>query len=416
MTPSAMGTSQAAAALPAGFGVNLFGPLDSATGLGVTVRHTARALHAAGVPFCAYDTGRYYETSEVNDELGDIASYIVRDASALPHPVNLYSLPIVSFPALLESLPPALCAGRFHAGIVWWETTRLHPACVPALARMDALVGFSGFITGVLANSLPLTPALRGKQALFMPDDVRPERARFGLPATATIFVSSFDPSSDPARKFPGALITAFRQAFPDPAANVRLVLRLNNADATDMARATVQQLRQQTGNDPRIGFLLAPLSYRDVLSFYASADVFVSLHRAEGLGLGLLESMRLGIPVIATGWSGNMSFMSPRDSALVRYQLIRVCGNHPFYRPEELGNDALWAEPALADAVAWMQRLHADPVARRALGVAARAAAETYQQRALRLDWLHELAALWTQRQHLPRVHGKLGERAVRT
>ena len=34
----------------------------------------------------------------------------------------------------------------------------------------------------------------------------------------------------------------------------------------------------------------------------------YVSLHRSEGFGLSLAEAMLLGKPVIATGYSGNLS------------------------------------------------------------------------------------------------------------
>ena len=55
-----------------------------------------------------------------------------------------------------------------------------------------------------------------------------------------------------------------------------------------------------------------------DVISLYASADCFISLHRSEGLGLGMMEAMLLGKPVIATGWSGNLDFMTADNSRLV--------------------------------------------------------------------------------------------------
>jgi glycosyltransferase involved in cell wall biosynthesis len=41
-----------------------------------------------------------------------------------------------------------------------------------------------------------------------------------------------------------------------------------------------------------------------------AAADVFVSLHRSEGFGLGLAEAMLLGKPVVGTAYSGNADFL----------------------------------------------------------------------------------------------------------
>ncbi len=38
-----------------------------------------------------------------------------------------------------------------------------------------------------------------------------------------------------------------------------------------------------------------------------ALSDIVISTHRSEGFGLICAEAMRLGKPVIATGWSGNL-------------------------------------------------------------------------------------------------------------
>lgn len=400
---------------PNDFGVNLFGQFSSATGLGVTVRHTARAFMAAGVPLTCFDLVKYYPTGDVAEELADIAQNFVSDPSELRFPINLYCMSAIDFPRLVQQVPDLMRQRRFHAAVVWWETTKLHASWAQALIQLDALTAYSEFIAGVLGNSLPLTPVVTGRQPLFLPDGIRPDRGAFRLPADATVFVSSFDPSSDPTRKNPVAVITSFRHAFPKSETDVRLVFRLNNAHSTEMARQATRLLFEAAGGDERIGFALDPLSYRQVLSLYASADVYVSLHRAEGLGLGMLEAMRLGVPVIATGWSGNMTFMNHRCACLVRYRLVQVSGNHPFLRPDVLGPEAVWAEPVIEDAVAWMRHLYRHPNERRRIGELARLRTERYQEEALTLDWLHELAEIWRSAAQLPRVEGKFSS-ATRT
>ena len=55
--------------------------------------------------------------------------------------------------------------------------------------------------------------------------------------------------------------------------------------------------------------------------ALFARADCYVSLHRSEGFGLTLAESMALGKPVIATGYSGNTDFMTPANSYLVDWR-----------------------------------------------------------------------------------------------
>ena len=86
-------------------------------------------------------------------------------------------------------------------------------------------------------------------------------------------------------------------------------------------------------------------------------ADAYVSLHRSEGFGLPLAEAMALGKPVIATGWSGNMDFMSAENSLPVPFKLVeleRDCG------PYEKG--ATWAAPDVEAAAVLMRRVAASP------------------------------------------------------
>jgi hypothetical protein len=118
---------------------------------------------------------------------------------------------------------------------------------------------------------------------------------------------------------------------------------------------------------------------------------------------------MALGKPVVATGWSGNMSFMDWRSSCPVTYKLTRVEGRVPFLQPGITGKLARWADPVLEDAVAWMRRLHGEPQWRRELGTRARAAFEAHQRRAWDRGWIDELEAVWRSRDLLPRVPGKL-------
>ena len=74
-------------------------------------------------------------------------------------------------------------------------------------------------------------------------------------------------------------------------------------------------------------------LSADEKNALLAACDCYVSLHRAEGLGLTLAEAMALGKPAIATGYSGNRHFMTDENSFLVGYRLTSVsddCGPYP--------------------------------------------------------------------------------------
>ena len=390
--------------LPREFGINLIGHFAGNFGLGITIRAIAALLQSRGIPFLVYDVPH----SGVNSPFDPgFTSQRVARPEQLIHPINLYCMNIFILQSLFNTHPELLANNRLHIANIWWEASRFPPSWMDTLSRFDGILAMSDFIAEICRNSLPLTPTLYGEHPLDIPQDIHQDRKEFGLPANAVVFVASLDPNADPARKNPAALISAFHAAFPVTDLDVRLVIRLNNA-ATDFGQKVVQLLRQVMQDDTRITLLLEPMNYEQILSLYACADVYLSFHRGEGLGLGMLESMTLGKPVIATGWSGNCSFMNHSNSALLRYRLIPVSGNFGFFRPEEIGHDARWAEPVLEDAVAWMRKLRHEPALREAMGAKTKLAASEYQQRANEARWISELNDLWQAQQFLPRVTGK--------
>ena len=81
--------------------------------------------------------------------------------------------------------------------------------------------------------------------------------------------------------------------------------------------------------------------------------DCYVSLHRAEGYGLTMAEAMALARPVIATGYSGNLEFMTEENSYLCRSERCAVGPGRQPYPPE-----STWSEPDLADAARLMRHV----------------------------------------------------------
>jgi glycosyltransferase involved in cell wall biosynthesis len=221
--------------------------------------------------------------------------------------------------------------------------------------------------------------------------------------------VQSFDPHSDPLRKNPYGAIDAFHLAARDLGDKAHLVVKVNNVEVKGLGcdpDQVIQQLRARCDNDPRIHIIAQSLAYDEVLSLYASCDVFISLHRAEGLGLGLLESMTLGKPVIATAWSGNMSFMRHTNSCLVGYDLVPFSGMGADGR-DKLGKYAVWAEPHIDEAADWIKMLVSDESLRLRIGKQAALDAAEYQAQATRGGFIDELRALVFEKEFIQRRNG---------
>jgi glycosyltransferase involved in cell wall biosynthesis len=96
--------------------------------------------------------------------------------------------------------------------------------------------------------------------------------------------------------------------------------------------------------------------------------DCFVSLHRAEGFGLTMAETMGMGKAVVATNYSGNLTFMDETNSRLVKNTLVPIPPGHPPYPPT-----ARWARPSVQHASLVMRRLLDNPGLVASLGEKAR-------------------------------------------
>jgi glycosyltransferase involved in cell wall biosynthesis len=56
-------------------------------------------------------------------------------------------------------------------------------------------------------------------------------------------------------------------------------------------------------------------VAQRDMPSVYRSMDCFVLATRGEGWGRPIAEAMAMGLPAIATAWSGPTEFMNKSNS-----------------------------------------------------------------------------------------------------
>lgn len=154
-------------------------------------------------------------------------------------------------------------------------------------------------------------------------------------------------------RKNPVGAIRAFRKAFGDRE-DCRLVIKVRNLE---LVPNDAQILEQECTGAYNIEVISGSLKAEEQWELIASADVYLSLHRAEGFGLGLAESMSLNVPVIATAWSGNLSFCNDESAVLVPYSLIPVPRGCIHYSIDE----AVWADPDIAAAAEALRELEAD-------------------------------------------------------
>jgi glycosyltransferase involved in cell wall biosynthesis len=188
------------------------------------------------------------------------------------------------------------------------------------------------------------------------------------------LFLSSFDVSSDPARKNPEAAIAAFLEAFPEGDGRAHLVIKAHNARLLPEAQERMAQLERLVAQHDHLHLFTERIAHEALPSFHASFDALISLHRSEGLGLILMEMMVQGKPVVATNWSGNLDFCTAENSVLVGFDLVPVEAVHPVYLHAIAEHpDLQWAEPRIDEAAAALRQLVEDPAWAARLGAQAR-------------------------------------------
>jgi glycosyltransferase involved in cell wall biosynthesis len=323
-------------------------------GLGENLRAVARACAAADIPFDVRDTGLRVSSRQ-------------RDRSMAPYVATGYSRAITvvcvnpdQLPQIDELIDHARHGGGRVAGFWFWELDRIPRTWEPWVERFDEIWVATSFVAGAVR-------AVTDRPVVVVPTPVEVGRARdyrrdeFGVPDGAFTFLFTFDYSSQPVRKNALAVVDAFRRAFPPGRRDVALVIKSSNARRFPEHHAA---LVARIAGDDRIVAFDRFLSRDAVWGLQSVCDCYVSLHRSEGLGLGLAECMLQGKPAIATRWSGNLDFMTPDNSALVDCTFVPVGdGEYPASNPGQQ-----WAEPDVTQAAALMQRMVDDRRWREAL------------------------------------------------
>jgi SAM-dependent methyltransferase len=167
------------------------------------------------------------------------------------------------------------------------------------------------------------------------------------------LFLFIYDFMSVLERKNPLALIEAFRRAFAPGEGPVLVLKSINGEKRIE----DFEKVKVSAAEHPDVLVLDRYFSRESMIRLISSCDCYVSLHRAEGFGFTMAEAMVAGKPVIATGFSGNLTFMSEENAYLVRHELVPIPDGCEPYPP-----GGQWAEPDIEDAARWMRHVYEHP------------------------------------------------------
>ena len=326
------------------WGVNVAGYFNSELGVGEAARHVIDALDAAGVPVAPVG---------LVAPLSRQGHHFPAGSRDFPFPVNLICVNADGLPGFISELGTEFAEHRYSIGLWFWEVSLFPERWTSSFDDLDEVWAATDHVAGALEAVSPI-PVTKVTVPIAAPAGPLLSRSRLGLPA-GFCYLFAFDYNSVFERKNPLALVDAFTRAFPR-VGQASLVLKSINHEH---ARGEHDRLLAAVAHRPDIHVIDRYVSSREKNSIIAACDCYVSLHRSEGLGITMGEAMAHGRPVIATGYSGNLDFMTEENSWLVRHALVPIGPGADPYPPE-----GEWAEPDVEHAAHLMREVFDDPAA----------------------------------------------------
>lgn len=347
-------------------GVNLVGYLAGELGIGQSARQVRAALLAAHVPVAT-------ETISLRLTSRQEADQAVHEA--LGHDMTLLCVNAAQT-AAVTAASGGLWSGSHRIGYWYWEIETFPASEHGGFDHVDEVWVATDFVRDAIAPHANV-PVVTLTPPLWRDPPASPiGRRELGLPEDRPVVLFVFDYLSTAERKNPWGAVEAFRRAVApitrggegdvggdDVTEPGRPLLVLKSING-DRRPRDAERLRLLAAGDPDIRLLEDYQSADDVAGLMGCCDVYLSLHRSEGLGLTIADAMSLGKPVVATAYGGNMEFMDDATGYLVPWSPVGIPEGCP---PYPVG--AVWADPDLDAAARLLQMVLADPGAASLVG-----------------------------------------------
>ena len=330
--------------------VTVVGALTHGSGLGAAARACVEAFKSAAIPVEVLNLRAAWGNND-EDQGSGMTTHVRGD-------INVIHLNPDVIIENLSNFGLEQFEGRYNIGMFWWETSKACFAHRLGADLLDEVWVATPFLKEVFEKVTRKPVFVVRTPVPRIGDLAWANRGCFEIPEEKFTFVFTFDGASRFTRKNPLAGVEAFQRAFPGQD-DVQLVVKTQNTGfLAPQDEKLYAEIRRRSREDRRIIVIDENFSSNEVHGLISVCDCYVALQRSEGFGFGMAEAMKLRVPVIATGYSGNAVFTTEATAWPVRYSVVPVPRGAFVY--DEPGQE--WAEPDLAHAVERMREVRSDP------------------------------------------------------
>jgi glycosyltransferase involved in cell wall biosynthesis len=310
-------------------GVNVLGFGNFVLGLGHNMRQIVKALEIAKIPHCINELP--CGATRIEHFKNDESNYFDTNL--------ILCNPDIQF---LKSVGHNYIRGKKNIVLWAWELETLPESWVKESNLFDEIWTISDFCKKAFEKHLPNKKI----EVINIPGNFKnlqdKKESKLALSLENKFVVTFiFDGNSDRMRKNPDGVIKAFNKYLVD-FDNTILFIKTHNLKDSDL------ELLKSLDKSSRLILVNESWSNEKMTQLISATDMYVSLHRSEGSGLTIMESIYLGIPTITTNWSGNLDFCESEFCELIDYGFTDLT-TESFYWNEN--KEAKWAEPNIEQA-----------------------------------------------------------------
>lgn len=298
-------------------GITIIADLTAQVSLSKTMRDFILLLKESGIPHQTYDTCVKPQIPE-QDWTGILTPHDQFDLGRFSHIFMMYRAP----------LPPDILPHCKRVRLAFYDSAHGVHEMLPFLKESgDDIAAMSDFNYQYFKKEFPkqnvykITYPFRFDSKNATPRNIF--RLKYGMTESDFVVFFNFDFGSYYRKNIPAAL-RAFAKAFKGDH-SAKLLFKTKGAKANPKQVQEMMNEIHALNIDAQFIHISQYLPRADIDGLTDACDVYLSLHKSEGFGIGMAEAMSQGKPVVATNWSANTEFCHDETAWCIPYKITPI-------------------------------------------------------------------------------------------